>query len=187
LSSLVVACPGLSSLCPRLSSLCPRLSSLIATTGGKAPSTTLRHAAIAAFHQVEAFLLSLTDARDDGRVILSVEESATKPGVTMRYILLNPAERFRDVVEQARSVVLAGGTMEPVSGCGLCQSINPLISSRSATFSASSFLLSHAIASPRYHAHMSSPDPTSSRRSSRRVHESNLSNSSTRIGTTSLW
>lgn len=33
----------------------------------------------------------------------------------MRYILLNPAERFREVVEQARSVVLAGGTMEPVS------------------------------------------------------------------------
>ncbi|RSH93859.1 minichromosome maintenance protein 5 [Saitozyma podzolica] len=83
-----------------------------AAKGGKAPSMTLRHAAIAAFHQVEAFLLSLTDARDDGRVVLSVEESA---GVTMRYILLNPAERFREVVEQARSVVLAGGTMEPVS------------------------------------------------------------------------
>jgi chromosome transmission fidelity protein 1 len=32
----------------------------------------------------------------------------------MKYILLNPAERFREVVEQARSVVLAGGTMEPV-------------------------------------------------------------------------
>jgi chromosome transmission fidelity protein 1 len=79
---------------------------------------TLRHAAIAAFHQVEAFLLSLTDARDDGRVVLSVDESA---GVTMRYILLNPAERFREVVEQARSVVLAGGTMEPVSFRELAQ------------------------------------------------------------------
>ncbi|ORX33827.1 hypothetical protein BD324DRAFT_643783 [Kockovaella imperatae] len=75
---------------------------------GKASS---RHSAIAAFHTVETFLLSLTDARDDGRVILSVDQKV----VHLKYILLNPAERFREVVEQARSVILAGGTMEPIS------------------------------------------------------------------------
>lgn len=32
----------------------------------------------------------------------------------MKYLLLNPMEMFRDVVGEARSVVLAGGTMEPV-------------------------------------------------------------------------
>lgn len=33
----------------------------------------------------------------------------------MRYILLNPAEHFGSVVQEARSIVLAGGTMAPVS------------------------------------------------------------------------
>lgn len=74
-------------------------------------STAARHASIAAFRGVEALLLSLTDARDDGRVILSKEGDA----VTVKYVLLNPTERFAEVVAAARSVVLAGGTMEPVS------------------------------------------------------------------------
>ncbi|BEI97150.1 hypothetical protein CcaverHIS631_0207390 [Cutaneotrichosporon cavernicola] len=73
-------------------------------------STAARHASIAAFRGVEALLLSLTDARDDGRVILSKEE-----GLMLKYVLLNPAERFAEVVSSARSVVLAGGTMEPLA------------------------------------------------------------------------
>jgi chromosome transmission fidelity protein 1 len=64
---------------------------------------------------VEAFLLSLTDARDDGRVLISVEEGTLSRHVVLKYILLNPAERFKEVVEQARCIVLAGGTMSPVS------------------------------------------------------------------------
>ncbi|RXK42015.1 chromosome transmission fidelity protein 1 [Tremella mesenterica] len=78
---------------------------------GERSDVRTRHAAIAAFHLVESFLLSLTDAKDDGRVILSEEGGKLE----LRYILLNPAERFREVVEQVRSVVLAGGTMEPIN------------------------------------------------------------------------
>jgi Rad3-related DNA helicase len=79
----------------------------------------MKHASIAAFHLVESFLLCLTDARDDGRVLLSIEDGpstspASTPIVTLKYILLNPAERFKEVVDSARSVILAGGTMEPV-------------------------------------------------------------------------
>ncbi|WVQ99004.1 hypothetical protein IAU59_006136 [Kwoniella sp. CBS 9459] len=79
-------------------------------------ASSSRHASIAAFHVVETFLLSLVDAKDDGRVLLSLDElpSGSKV-VTIKYVLLNPAERFKEVVEQARSVVLAGGTMEPIS------------------------------------------------------------------------
>ncbi|WVQ77661.1 hypothetical protein IAR50_007349 [Cryptococcus sp. DSM 104548] len=75
-----------------------------------------RHASISSFHTVESFLLSLSDAKDDGRVILSLEDvSKVAPVVTIKYVLLNPSERFKEVVEEARSVILAGGTMEPVS------------------------------------------------------------------------
>lgn len=35
--------------------------------------------------------------------------------VTLKYQLLNPEDAFRDVVQDARSVILAGGTMTPVS------------------------------------------------------------------------
>lgn len=63
------------------------------------------------------------DAKDDGRILLSIEEDKAKhealhqaqPVVTMRYMLLNPAERFKEVIDSARSVILAGGTMEPIS------------------------------------------------------------------------
>jgi len=35
--------------------------------------------------------------------------------VEMKFQLLNPSPHFREVVEAARSVVLAGGTMSPVT------------------------------------------------------------------------
>lgn len=34
--------------------------------------------------------------------------------VELKYQLLNPSPNFMDVVEEARAVVLAGGTMSPV-------------------------------------------------------------------------
>ncbi|WVQ69797.1 uncharacterized protein L199_008017 [Kwoniella botswanensis] len=77
-------------------------------------TSTQRHASIASFHIVESFLLSLVDSKDDGRVILSSEEGNSNV-VTIKYVLLNPAERFKEIVEEARSVILAGGTMEPIS------------------------------------------------------------------------
>jgi Rad3-related DNA helicase len=76
------------------------------------------HNNISAFHQVEAFLLTLTEANEDGRILLfnnpSIKDGINHPHITIRYILLNPAEHFGSVVQEARSVVLAGGTMAPV-------------------------------------------------------------------------
>jgi Rad3-related DNA helicase len=75
------------------------------------------HSNISAFHQVETFLLSLTEANEDGRVLLISEPQIKEkaPKLSLRYILLNPADHFSSVLQEARSIILAGGTMAPVS------------------------------------------------------------------------
>ncbi|KAK3829017.1 MAG: helicase C-terminal domain-containing protein [Benniella sp.] len=87
---------------------------------------------------VDAFLMSLLNADNDGRVIITMEEetsgldedgsgpahsgtvaadpaSSRNKKPVLKFMLLNPANVFKPLVEEARSVVLAGGTMEPVS------------------------------------------------------------------------
>lgn len=90
------------------------------------------------FHQLQTLLVALANPVKDGRIILSVDKpfATTKsiathskggkqnaasvpatvkaPIITIRYLLLNPSEVFRPVVDEARSVILAGGTMSPV-------------------------------------------------------------------------
>ncbi|KAI5474148.1 CHL1 helicase, partial [Pseudohyphozyma bogoriensis] len=74
-------------------------------------------------HRIQAFLVSLTNATGDGRILLNAERVPSASGtggptrveVTMKYMLLAPSESFREVAEEARSVVLAGGTMAPMS------------------------------------------------------------------------
>ncbi|KAG0256848.1 DEAD H (Asp-Glu-Ala-Asp His) box helicase 11 [Mortierella polycephala] len=90
---------------------------------------------------VDAFLMSLLNADNDGRVIVTMEDeglsntdgdeddekfglsgsTASEPTRTLntkpmlKFMLLNPANVFKPLVDEARSVVLTGGTMEPVS------------------------------------------------------------------------
>ncbi|KAK9712077.1 ATP-dependent DNA helicase chl1 [Basidiobolus ranarum] len=70
-------------------------------------------------HKVEAFLMSLTNANANGRVMAGIsttnDQICTAKQPYLRYLLLNPSEQFKDIVSEARSVILAGGTMEPVS------------------------------------------------------------------------
>lgn len=65
-------------------------------------------------YRLQSFLLALAEPDKDGRVILSREESTSgsraQPSITLKYLLLNPEETFRSLVDQTRSVVLAGGT-----------------------------------------------------------------------------
>jgi chromosome transmission fidelity protein 1 len=52
----------------------------------------------------------------DGRIIFTHKASyeQSSPEIQVKYQSLNPAPQFRDVVDAARSVILAGGTMSPV-------------------------------------------------------------------------
>ncbi|XP_073982293.1 ATP-dependent DNA helicase DDX11 isoform X2 [Rhodnius prolixus] len=63
--------------------------------------------------QVTAFLSCLTQEYNDGRVVVSREMTIGKS--IIKYLLLEPASVVTDIVNKARSVILAGGTMEPVS------------------------------------------------------------------------
>ncbi|KAL7753537.1 ATP-dependent DNA helicase chl1 [Sorochytrium milnesiophthora] len=68
--------------------------------------------------QVEAFLTRLTHADADGRVLFIPPVTAARgepcPYPQLKYVLLNPSVYFTDIVREARSVVLAGGTMQPM-------------------------------------------------------------------------
>ncbi|KAF7299172.1 Chl1 helicase [Mycena indigotica] len=79
------------------------------------PKLRPRRGAVPPLHTVEAFLLSLTAANEDGRLTLSLSRTTSgKEEVEMKYQLLNPAPPFLEVIESARSVILAGGTMSPI-------------------------------------------------------------------------
>ncbi|XP_029455811.1 ATP-dependent DNA helicase DDX11 isoform X2 [Rhinatrema bivittatum] len=63
--------------------------------------------------QIEGFLSALTNANEDGRVIIN--RQATVGQSSLKFLLLNPAVPFAQVLKECRSVIIAGGTMQPVS------------------------------------------------------------------------
>ncbi|KAK6334384.1 ATP-dependent DNA helicase chl1 [Orbilia blumenaviensis] len=68
---------------------------------------------------VYAFILALTNPEQEGKVFYGPTDDPSPKGlraaVGLRYMLLDPTHHFKDLVEDARAVVLAGGTMEPMS------------------------------------------------------------------------
>ncbi|WFD44651.1 RNA helicase [Malassezia psittaci] len=65
-----------------------------------------------AMNLVEQLLLALGDRTGNGRILIEIRADKR---VWLKYILLNPADVFQPLLESARSVILAGGTMEPIS------------------------------------------------------------------------
>ncbi|KAI4487393.1 hypothetical protein M0804_005542 [Polistes exclamans] len=60
-----------------------------------------------------SFLECLENNCADGRII-AIPGPTVGKGI-LKFLLLNPAAHFHDVVTEARAVILAGGTMEPIS------------------------------------------------------------------------
>ncbi|KHJ85490.1 hypothetical protein OESDEN_14782, partial [Oesophagostomum dentatum] len=58
---------------------------------------------------IKGFLEALSNRCEDGRVVVERKGAAAK----LRFILLNPASRLLEVVNEARATILVGGTMEP--------------------------------------------------------------------------
>ncbi|XP_076068379.1 ATP-dependent DNA helicase DDX11 isoform X2 [Oratosquilla oratoria] len=63
--------------------------------------------------QITEFMRALLGASVDGRVVIQVGSTPRKS--TIKYLLLNPASHFHDIVHKARAVIVAGGTMQPMS------------------------------------------------------------------------
>ncbi|RUS73449.1 hypothetical protein EGW08_018786 [Elysia chlorotica] len=63
--------------------------------------------------QIESFLDTLTNADQNGRIVISKQ---TKVGQSsLKFLMLNPAVHFVSILQEARSVIVAGGTMQPVA------------------------------------------------------------------------
>lgn len=72
-------------------------------------------------HAVEALITALSNASSDGRIfVVSALNANGEATVQLKYQLLNPAPNFKEIVAEARCVVLAGGTMSPVKSTGTC-------------------------------------------------------------------
>ncbi|XP_053321462.1 ATP-dependent DNA helicase DDX11 [Spea bombifrons] len=63
--------------------------------------------------QIEGFLASLTNTNQDGRVIVQLQGTAAQS--SLKFLMLNPAVHFAEVLRDCRAVIIAGGTMQPVS------------------------------------------------------------------------
>ncbi|CAL8296622.1 unnamed protein product, partial [Boreogadus saida] len=75
------------------------------------PAEADRVLAASPMMQVEGFLMALTNSNKDGRVV--VHRQGTLSESSVKFLLLNPAVHFAQVLTECRAVIIAGGTMQP--------------------------------------------------------------------------
>ncbi|KAL7077695.1 hypothetical protein ACQ4LE_003236 [Meloidogyne hapla] len=66
---------------------------------------------ITPLYQLRDFIEALTSRSEDARIVI---DRTNIKDPRLRFILLNPAEKLRDIVNECRSLILLGGTMRPV-------------------------------------------------------------------------
>lgn len=83
-----------------------------ASAGAGQPDRNHTEASLPVLTHIQGFLSILADPAAEGRFFF--ERSEDDRDVRLKYMLLDPTYHFREVVEDARAVILAGGTMSPV-------------------------------------------------------------------------
>jgi len=81
-------------------------------TKQQVPSPGTREASVPVLNHLQSFFLALTNPAAEGRFFFTAEKGSEQTKI--KYLLLDPSEQFKEVVESARSIILAGGTMSPV-------------------------------------------------------------------------
>ncbi|KAG4429212.1 hypothetical protein IFR05_015304 [Cadophora sp. M221] len=67
-------------------------------------------------HHISSLLSALTHPSKEGRLFYALSPTPTSPDlVTLKYHLLDPSPHFETLVSSAHAVILAGGTMSPMS------------------------------------------------------------------------
>lgn len=77
----------------------------------QAPKTP-KELSIPVLTHIQGFLLALMNPSAEGRFFYS--RSKDDKELTLKYMLLDPTFHFKEIVEEARAVILAGGTMSPM-------------------------------------------------------------------------
>lgn len=97
-------------------SIVDRVESVKSSSSSK-PLIMESSSSVPVLHHVQAFLLALTYPAAEGRFFYDrgSDQDGQKRSETLRYLLLDPLHHFKDIVDEARAVILAGGTMSPVS------------------------------------------------------------------------
>ncbi|KAI3413951.1 hypothetical protein GPALN_011422 [Globodera pallida] len=81
-------------------------------------ATTTTTSSSTPLYQLREFIEAITSRTEDARIVVScrrpLSDSAHKiVDVRLRFLLLNPAARLGELVAQARTLILLGGTMRP--------------------------------------------------------------------------
>lgn len=82
-----------------------------ATKTASNPDTKVHVSTMPVLTHVQAFLQTLTNPAAEGRLFYEKDESND---LCLKYMLLDPTYQFKEIVEEARAVILVGGTMSPV-------------------------------------------------------------------------
>lgn len=91
---------------------------MVSIHSGNNSLVSARSDATASLRNALELLTCLTNMQGDGRVFIKYEQVAkgrNPVNSSIKFILLNPSVHFAPIVEQARSVLLLGGTMQPFS------------------------------------------------------------------------
>lgn len=74
--------------------------------------------ASSALQSFVSFMSALGSGEADGRILVHIpsEECDGKSTICLKYVLLDSVNRFSPIVSEARSVILAGGTLSPIEG-----------------------------------------------------------------------
>ena len=78
---------------------------------GQMPSTQARSSRMPNLTHVHSFLQALSNPAAEGRFFYEREDNDS---LSLKYMLLDPTHHFREIVEDARAVILVGGTMSPM-------------------------------------------------------------------------
>lgn len=78
------------------------------------PPDSGHEATVPVLTHIQSFFLALTNPDAEGRFFYTPASSSPQSSPALKYMLLDPSQHFRDIVENARAVILAGGTMSPM-------------------------------------------------------------------------